>query len=126
MSKEKYIVLDPDGYARTIEIDRLKMLEEFRAAIDADDLECVSTEIPDVSLIVDGCGKIKVPAKRHNEMASRLYAGYLMGQDNICGSAILAAIHYVDGAPDWVPLSDAELARVTVYLGRIRFRAGSQ
>lgn len=126
MVKEKYWVLDPDGSARQIEIVRLQMLEEFHAAIDCDDLENVRTVVPDVCLIVDGCGKIKVPAKRHNEMASRLYAGYLMGYDDIAGSAILAAIHIVDGEPDWVPLNEWELSRVTAYTGVFRHRGGSQ
>lgn len=120
MAKEKYWVLDPDGSVRQIEIDRLHMLEEFYAAIDCDCLENVRTIIPDVCLIVDESGRITYPAKQHNERASRLYFGYLIGRDDIVGSAILAAIHLVDGESDWVPLSPFELARVTDLIGGLR------
>ena len=120
MAKEKYWVLDPDGSARQIEIDRINMLDEFYAAIDCDCVECVSTIIPDVCLIVDESGRIMYPAKPHNERASLLYLGYFTGQDDIVGSAILAAIHQVDGESDWVPLSPRELARVTALIGDLR------
>lgn len=126
MAKEKYWVLDPDGSACQIEIERINMLDEFYAAIDCDCLENVRTIIPDVCLIVDESGRIKYPAKQHNARASLLYLGYLVGRDDIVGSAILAAIHLVDGESDWVPLSPSELAKVTACIGGLRSSAGSQ
>lgn len=120
MGKEKYWVLDPDGSARQIEIDRLQMLEEFHKAIGCNMLENVRTIIPDVCLIVDECGKINNPPQLHNPVASPLYLGFLIGADDIAGPAILAAIHLVDGEPDWVPLSDYELSKVIARIGDFR------
>lgn len=120
MGKEKYWVLDPDGSARQIEIERLTMLEDFHAAIDADCLETVRTIIPDVCLIVDESGRFKYPAKQHNERASLLYLGYILGRYDIVGSAILAAFHLLDGEPDWVPLSPSELSKVASCIGGLR------
>ncbi len=120
MGKEKYWVIDPDGSARQIEIERENMLDEFYAAIDCDCLENVRTFIPDVCLIVDECGKLRHPPKQHNERASMLYAGWLFGADDIVGSAILAAIHLVDGESDWVPLSASELVKVCCCIGGLK------
>lgn len=116
MTKEKYMVIDPSGEIRWIEIDRLNLLEEFYEAIDCDCLENVRTIIPDVCLIVDESGRIKDPPKPHNDLASQLYLGWILGHDDIVGPAIVAAIHLVDGESDWVPLNDIELFKVQNYL----------
>lgn len=106
---EKYLVIDPDGTFRVTEIDRAEMLEGFHQAIGCEMLENVRTIISGVCLIVDDSGKAKEPPKQINETASRLYMGWLCGNDYIAGPVILAAIGTVDGEPDWVPLNAAQL-----------------
>lgn len=117
MTKEKYMVIEPSGDVRWIEIDRLNLLEEFYDAIGCDCLENVRTIIPDVCLIVDESGRIKDPPQLHNDRASHMYLGWILGCDDIVGPAIVAAIHLVDGESDWVPLNDFELFKVKNFLG---------
>ena len=114
---EKYLVIEPGGWLREIETEREQLLETFRTAIGCDCIETVKTVIPDICLIVDESGKVKTPPQRHNERASRLYAGYITwsGANNIAGPAILAAVHLVNGEPDLVPLNALELRRLTAY-----------
>lgn len=116
MAKEKYMVIDPDGSRRWIEIEREHMLDEFYKAIDCSCLENVRTVIPGVCLIVDESGRIEDPPKPHNVAASWLYAGWYLGRDDIVGSAIVCTIDLVDGESDWVPLCPAQLAKVEEWL----------
>lgn len=109
---ENYLVIEPSGSLRWVEIDRARLLDGLYKAIGCDCVENVRTIIPDVCLIVDESGKIKFPPQPHNAAASRLYRGWLLGLDNIVGPAVVAAIHLVDGESDWVPLNDAELAKL--------------
>ena len=106
--REKYMVIDPDGSTRWIEIERSNMLQEFYQAIGTNFLENVCTIFPDVCLIVDELGKIKNPPQPHNDVASDFYRGWIMADDDIVGPAIVAAIHLVDGVSDWVPLNQQE------------------
>lgn len=119
MSKEKYMVIYPDGSIRWIEVENRQLLPAFYKAIGCDCVENVRTIIPDVCLIVDECGKLKNPPQPHNDVASQLYAGWILGSDNIVGPVVVAAIHLVDGESDWVPLSDEEMFRVQNYLSRL-------
>ena len=102
------MVIDPDGSTRWIEIERCNMLQEFHKAIGTDMLENVRTIFDHICLIVDELGKIRKPPKPHNDVASDFYRGWIMYDDDIVGSAIVAAIHLVDGEPDWVPLNQEE------------------
>lgn len=113
---ENYMVIDPDGSIRWIEIERSNMLQEFYHAIGCDSLENVRTIFPDICLIVDELGKVKTNPQPHNEVASCFYAGWLHGNDDIVGPAIVAAIHLVDGESDWVPLNELEWDIVETYL----------
>lgn len=117
VSKEKYLVIEPDGSFRWITTTRDRLLSDFYDAIGCDCLENVRSIVPDVCLIVDESGKIKIPRQEYNEKASQFYLGYWLGEDAIVGPAILAAIHLVDGEPDWVPLNHAELQKVISFLG---------
>lgn len=119
MSKEKYLVIDPDGSTRWIQIERENMLREFHAAVRSDSLENVRSTVRDVCLIVDEVGKLRNPPQPHNELASLLYAGWIMGTDDIVGPAIVAAIHLVDGESDWVPVSEFEWIRVKHWFNRL-------
>ena len=110
---EKYLVIEPGGWIREIETEREQLLKTFQAAIGCDCVESVKTMVPDVYMIVDESGKVKTPPQRHNERASRLYRGYMIGNENIAGQAILVAVHLVNGEPDWVPLNALELRRLT-------------
>lgn len=109
---EKYMVIEPSGDIRWIEIQRENMLQEFRKVIGCDCLEQVRTIVRGVCLIVDESGKIKDPPQQHNEIASLLYLGYILGNDDIAGPAVLVSIGLVDGEPDWVPLNARELQRL--------------
>lgn len=110
---EEYMIIEPNGAIRWIQTERENMLDTFHAAIGCDCLENVRTIVRDVCLIVDESGKVKANPQPHNERASRLYWGYLAGKDDIVGPAIVAAIHLVDGDPDWVPLNLVERLRVS-------------
>ena len=121
---EKYIVIDPDGSTRWIEIDRSNMMHEFCQAIGTNSLENVRTIYPDVCLIVDELGKIRNPPQPHNAVASSFYQGWIIGDDDIVGPAIVAAIHLVDGEPDWVPLDLFELDVVEAQIAFARQEVG--
>ena len=116
MAQEAYFKIDHTGTVSRVQIDRKDMLPEFYRALDCNSLENVRTVLRDVCLIVDECGKIKAPVKPVNEYASCFYMGAINGLDYICGDVIIAAIHLVDGDPDWVPLTSVELAMVIGYL----------
>lgn len=113
--KERFLVIDPDGSLRWIFSDRRGMCEVFRKAIGCNWLEKVYTVLPDIVIIVDEVGKVKLNPQRFNPVASRLYRGSLYG-DMIHGPAVVAAIHLVDGEPDWVPCTPPELLRVQSFL----------
>lgn len=116
MGQETYFKIDHTGKVSRLQIDRKDMLPEFYRALDCVSLENVRTVLRDVCLIVDEFGKIKQPAKPCNEVASCFYMGAIAGLDYISGDAIFAAIHLVDGDPDWVPLTMRELVAVSHYL----------
>ena len=118
------MVIDPDGSIRWIEIERSNMLQEFYQAIGCNSLENVRTVYPDICLSVDELGKIKNPPQPHNAVASSFYQGWSIGDDEIVGPAIVAAIHLVDSEPDWVPLDLFELDVVEAQIAFARLEVG--
>lgn len=129
MITEKYLRIDPSGDLSWISIDRVPYewvpgyegisLDQIYAAIDCSCVVPVHTIINRVIMIVDESGNVKRPVKPHNELASRLYAGWLYGIDNIVGSVILCEFRPTEpyGEMDLFPLSPANLARVSLSLG---------
>ena len=125
---ERYMVLETTGEIRWIETERESMIKAFTEAIGCEWLENVRTIIPDVCMIVDEMGKVKANPQRDNWKATGLYWGLHMekdglamfgniirGKDGIVGPVIFAAIHPVNGEPDWVPLNELELQRLKEY-----------
>lgn len=106
----KYLVFEPDGSMRWEEIDRARLLQGLHKIINCDCVEQVRTVINNLVLIVDESGRIKTPPKEHNDLASCLYLGWILGSDNIVGTAVLASLE-VDpeseyGELDWFPVND--------------------
>lgn len=116
MSKEKYMVIHPDGRVEWMETEHEKLLDACYKVIGCNYVETVCTIYPDICLIVDELGKIKHPPQPHNHLASTFYAGWCFGDDDIVGPAVVAAIHLVDGESDWVPLNDFELEVVQSHI----------
>lgn len=112
MSKEKYIVIHPDGHTEWMETEHEQLLDACYKVIGCDCVENVRTIYPDICLIVDESGKVKHPPRPHNPYASNFYLGWLLGNDNIVGSVVVVAIHQVDGESEWVPLNVLEMDRV--------------
>lgn len=112
MSKKKYMVIYPDGHTDWMETEHDQLVQTCYKVIGCNCVENVRTIITDVCLIVDESGKIKDPPQLHNGKASVFYAGWYAGADDIAGPAVVAAIHLVDGEPDWVPLNQQELDKV--------------
>ena len=126
---EKYLKIDPSGEISWISIDRVPYkfdpsilgpsADQIHAAIGCSCFEMVRTVLPGIVILVDESGKLKSPPQRHNELASRLYAGWLLGNDDICGPAIVFALRRTEpyGEQDIFPLAPAELARLSLALG---------
>lgn len=75
--------------------------------------------IPGIVILIDESGKMKTLPQAHNELASRLYAGYLYGFDNIVGPAIVCAMRPTPPMceHDLFPLCARELQQLSVILG---------
>ena len=126
---EKYLKIDPSGEISWIQIDRVPYFwdpsilgssgDQIRAAIGCSCFEQVRTVIPGIVILVDESGKLKSPPQRHNHLASQLYAGWLLGGDDIVGPAIVFALRSTEpyGEQDIFPLNPAELARLSLCLG---------
>ena len=125
---EKYLRIDPSGEITWIQLDRVLHkyfdgdgpdLDQIHAAIGCSCMEQVRTVIPGIVLLIDESGKIKDPPQHHNEIASRLYYGFLVGKDDIVGPAIVAAMRPTEpyGEMDLFPLNDVELAKLSLCLG---------
>lgn len=113
---EKYLIIYPDGHTEWMSCEHDQLLKSCYKVIGCSFVENVRTYIPDVCLIVDESGKIKHPAQPFNALASTFYNGWIFGFDPICGPVVVAAIHLVDGEPDWVPLNDFELELVNRHI----------
>ena len=125
---EKYLCIDPSGVINWVDIDRVPYkwcdgdgpsLFQIHAIIGCSCMEQVRTVIPGIVLLVDDSGQVKDPPQRHNEIASRLYYGFLIGKDDIVGPVIVAALRPTEpyGELDLFPLNDVELAKLSLCLG---------
>lgn len=126
---ERYLRIDPSGEISWISIDRLPYisdpsngylsLNQLYAAIGCSCIEQVLTIIPGIVILIDESGKMKTPPQAHNELASRLYAGYLYGLDNIVGPALVCAMRPTPpiGEYDLFPLYPRELQQLSAVLG---------
>lgn len=126
---EKYLRIDPSSEISWININRVPYkfdpsvlgpsVDQIHAAIGCSCFEMVRTVIPGIVILVDESGKLKSPPQRHNELASRLYAGWLLGHDDIVGPAIVFAERPTEpyGERDIFPLNDVELVKLSLALG---------
>lgn len=126
---ERYLRIDPSGEISWISIDRVPYefdpsiegmsLDQIHAAIGCRCIEQVRTIIPGIVILIDECGKMKTPPQAHNELASRLYMGYLCGLDDIVGPAVVAAMRPTPpiGEHDLFPLWPNELQQLSSVLG---------
>lgn len=122
--KEKHLLIHPSGNMEWVELDRERKyddiyegeygydLDQIDNMLQSDLFENVFSVLPGVVFLVDESGKIKDPPKEHNELASRLYGGYRFG-DNIVGPALFFRLE----GPNLVPLSSADEARISLFLG---------
>lgn len=126
---EKYLRIDPSGAISWVEIDRVPYkfdpsiegmsLDQIYQHIGCSCMEQVRTVIPGIVLLVDESGRVKSPPQRHNEIASRLYYGWLVGMDDIVGPALVCALRPTEplGELDLFPLNQVELAKLSLCLG---------
>lgn len=128
MKTDQYLRIDPSGEITWINIDRVPYswceaegisLDQVHQHIGCSCVEQVRTVLPGIVLLVDESGRIKTPPQRHNEIASRLYRGWLLGMDNIVGPVIVCAERPTEplGERDLFPLSSAELSKLSLCLG---------
>ena len=128
MKTEKYLRIDPSCEISWVDIDRVPYswcdaegisLSQVYNLIGCSCVEQVRTVLPGIVLLVDESGRIKKPPQRHNELASRLYRGWLLGMDNIVGPAIVCSLEPTEplGELDLFPLSSAQLAKLSLCLG---------
>lgn len=126
---EKYLRIDPSSDISWVEIDRVPYefdpsiegmsLDQIYQHIGCSCMEQVRTVIPGVVLLVDESGRVKSPPQRHNEIASRLYYGWLVGMDDIVGPALVCSLRPTEplGELDLFPLNQVELAKLSLCLG---------
>lgn len=127
MAFEKYLVIHPSGVLEWVELERAPRdgpVYDGAAALSNDDirkivgcswLEQVHTTVPGVVMMIDETGKLLPRPKAHNELASRLYAGWEPYRiDDIRGTAVLFALRPCNeiGELDIFPLSNVQLAAV--------------
>lgn len=116
MAEEKYLLLSPDGKLSWIKTQRENMLATFKAKIGCEWVEHVS--LPHgFGCVVDEMGKVKRVPQPVNPYASRFYPGTYYG-DPLVGPVVFVRTGYVDGEPDWVPLTDAQVSLVALILGQ--------
>lgn len=128
---EKHLLFFPSGEISWIDLERKPnygpvyqgdpslSFDQIYAAIGCSCVEQVRTVLPNIVLVIDESGKFKDPPQPHNELASRLYYGYHVGMDDICGPAIVMALRRSGpyGEEDWFPLDPADLAKLSLFLG---------
>lgn len=117
---DKYLVISTSGDLRWVELSSgPRRLDQMHEVIGCSCVEQVRTVIPGICIVIDESGKIKTPPQPHNELASRLYYGFLVGADNIVGPAVVCALRPTGPYHelDWFPLDPAELAKLSLYLG---------
>lgn len=94
-----YLVIEPSGDMRWERIDHSNLLDRLHQIIGCRCIEQVNSILDGISLIVDDSGKIKSPAKAFNRTASPLYAGYIIGDDSIVGTVVLASVRVDPESP---------------------------
>lgn len=116
---DKYLVVYPSGELRWVEIPETDRIHRMHEVIGCSCVEQVRTVFPDICLVIDESGKIKSPPQEHNELASSLYHGYLVGADDIVGPAILVGLHRVGPYHelDWCPLNEQQLSLLSLVFG---------
>lgn len=128
---EKHLLISPSGEISWIDLDRSPNygpvyngdpalnFDQIYSIIGCSCVEQVRTVLPDIVLVVDESGKLKDPPQSHNELASRLYYGYHVGFDDICGPALVMRIRRSGpyGEEDWSSLDPADLAKLPLFLG---------
>lgn len=116
---EKYHVLWPDSRITLEEIPRDQMLDRMYEIIGCDCVEQVRTWLNGVCLIVDESGRIKDPPQQHNNPASFLYFGWIFGNDDIVGPAILVSLQRTGPLDelDWFPLTDEQSKTLHAFFG---------
>lgn len=125
---EKYLKIDPSGDFSWVDIDRVPYswcdaegmdLQQICQHIGCSCFEQVRTVLPGIVLLVDESGRIKNPPQRHNEIASRLYYGWLIGNDDIVGPALVCSLRPTEpiGELDLFPLTPAEESLLSLSLG---------
>lgn len=116
---DKYLVIHPSGALTWEEVSRELLVDKFHEIIGCSCVEQVYTVVRGMVIFVDESGKIKTPQQPHNELASRLYAGYGYG-DNIVGPAIVCGLHrvppYMD--QDVCPPDEQHLAILSLMFGK--------
>lgn len=125
---ESHLMIYPSGELRWVEIERkpYKWIEgegldqdRLHELIGCDCLEQVRTVLENIVLVIDESGKVKSPPQPHNEVASKLYLGYIQGMDDIVGPALVCSLSPIEpyGELDWSPLAPVDLARLSLFLG---------
>ena len=129
---ERYLTVYPSGNIYWLDLERKPRfndvyngaaalnMDDVRKIIGCDWLEMVHTNIPGVVMMIDECGKIRQNPRLHNELASRLYGGYVpMPIDDIVGTAVFFALKPTDplGEMDLFPLSPEQLQLVAAKMG---------
>lgn len=118
---ERYLVIEPSGDLRWIELERKDLLDVFYKEIGCSCIESVRSVWYPIYLIVDDVGRLLNPPKPHNELASRLYPGWILGDDDIVGSVILVAVREDPNSLyheyDFFPLNLEELEILSIYMG---------
>lgn len=121
---ERYLTIYPSGKICWSNVERKPCftdayngaralnMNDVRKIIGCDWLEMVYTNIPGIVMMIVECGKIRKDPLPHNELASRLYGGYVpLPIDDIVGTAVFFALKPTEplGEMDLFPLSPAQL-----------------
>lgn len=125
----KHLVIHPSGKLEWTELEHRARyyppydgergydIKDFYRIIGCSCFEQVTTIIPGIVILIDESGKLKnLP---HNELASRLYAGFHYGVDDIVGTAIVFSLHRGGryNEYDIYPLSDLDERKLSLCLG---------
>lgn len=117
--QDKYLVIHPSGDLSWMEAELDHFLDRCYETIGCSFVEQVWTNVRNMVIWVDEVGKLKNPPQPHNELASRLYAGYEYG-DNIVGPAVVCGLHRVPPYMelDVCPPDETQLAILSLIFGK--------
>lgn len=112
-----YLFVKADGSVSRVDVPHEEFNENVHRLIDCSIYELV--HVPgNFYLVVDENGKILEVPKPVNIMALMLYPGTPHG-DPIVGDVLIGRLGIVDGEPDMVGLTDAELEMLETYFSKI-------